>query len=152
MTRLRGSPHTYPLYALFILLAACAVVFSLLAPVVRGLLGDRATASALVVRMIIGLAASLLIGVIVGLTHHRKLRGVFLGLIIGAFLGPVLGALSMMPPSDAGWFFLVIVAASVAIVFVAAYIRLKSQAGALPDDHVPDDDAVGQSGRPHTLD
>ncbi len=141
MTGLRKSPNTFPLYALFILLAACAVFFRLLAPFVHRFLGDPETIGEVAARMIIGLVLTVLIGVGVGLCHYRRARGLFIGMVIGALVGPLLGALTMMSPQDAGWFLLIAVLMSCLMIAVATYIRMKSpaEAGEIPNDHSLDE-------------
>lgn len=94
--------RSYPLSALFVLVAACAVVFALLTPVVRSVAtGDvgvveAATASAG------GALCAMLIGAVIGLHHYRPLRGLGWGTLTGGIIGMLVGPVTLSPGTAFG--------------------------------------------------
>ena len=86
------SVHSgYPLSALFVLLAACAVVSALLAPVARALVAKVVTVEQVAVTSFVGLLLVGLVGGVIGLYHYRPLRGVGWGVLTGGIIGALIG-------------------------------------------------------------
>jgi len=91
--------RSFPLSALFILMAACSVVAALLAPLSRAVgsgkigIGTAAEASAG------GAVLVMLIGAVVGLYHHRPGRGLGWGILTGGAIGMVMGPVVLSPQS-----------------------------------------------------
>ena len=88
------SSAGYPLSALFLAVAAAAVVISLAAPVIGSLSTGQVGVVVTVVAWSVGLGClGAVLGGFLGLYHYRRLRGVgwgvLSGLVMGACLGPV---------------------------------------------------------------
>jgi len=89
--------HTYPLSALFVLMAACGVVTALLTPVVRGVVaGDVGLAETLGSSLGGALVIMVLSGVL-GLYHYRPVRGFLWGIITGGTIGMIVGPVVVAP-------------------------------------------------------
>ena len=91
--------RSFPLSALFILMAACAVVAALMAPLTRAMgegkigVADAAVASACGALMV------MLLGAVIGLYHHRPARGLGWGIVTGGGIGMVMGPVVLSPLS-----------------------------------------------------
>lgn len=93
------SPHSYPLSALFVLVAACAVIASLITPVVQSIADGTVGVSEAVGAGVTGTLVTLLLGAVVGLYHYRRLRGVLWGALTGALIGMIAGPVVVAPAS-----------------------------------------------------
>ncbi|MCA9121382.1 MAG: hypothetical protein H6822_07810 [Planctomycetaceae bacterium] len=90
----------YPLSALFVLVAACAVVSALLAPVVRAVIDKVLTLEQVAVASVSAAIMVAILGGVIGLYHYRPIRGAGWGLLTGGFIGLLVGPI-MLAPSEA---------------------------------------------------
>jgi hypothetical protein len=87
----------YPLSALFVLIAVCAILAAMLAPVLRAAVAGRFPPDDLAsVVMGSGIAIGLL-GVFIGLHHHRRRYGMGIGVATGAVMAALIGPLLLTP-------------------------------------------------------
>lgn len=122
----RTSSSGYPLITLFIVVAVCAFIIRLLTPLIDVVIGNREKISEIAFWMGLGLILTMILGAAVGLAHHRQPRGLLIGLSIGAVVGPVFGAMSLLPP-DSGELFLVIAFVGAGtIIVVGVVMRMKT--------------------------
>ncbi len=98
----RNVQSGYPLGALFVLLAACAVVSALLSPVAHAVVDGNIPLSQLVWSCLIGGIVLAMIGAVIGLYHYRPVRGFGWGVLTGGALGLLLGPLMLAPPESLG--------------------------------------------------
>ncbi|MEO8498834.1 MAG: hypothetical protein ABI614_27550 [Planctomycetota bacterium] len=98
----RSVQKGYPLSALFVLLAACAVVSALLAPVADAVVAKTLTVQQVGVASLIGAMLVGLIGGVVGLYHYRPLRGAGWGVLTGGISGVFIGPMMLAPPEATG--------------------------------------------------
>ena len=94
-----GSRHSFPLSALFMLVAACGVVAALITPVVRSVAEGGLGVSETLGASTLGCAVVTLLGGTVGLYHYHRLRGLLWGALTGAVIGCVVGPLVLAPAS-----------------------------------------------------
>ena len=118
-----GDRRSFPLSALFILMAACSIVAALMAPlsraIVAGTIGfsDAAFASAC------GGALVMMMGALVGLYHHRRARGLGWGLLTGGLIGMVMGPVVLSPVSAFPSLLTLSVGGAAALLVVSAMFR-----------------------------
>ncbi|HUG66689.1 MAG TPA: hypothetical protein VMM76_02990 [Pirellulaceae bacterium] len=98
----RSVQGGYPLSALFVLLAACAVVSALLTPVVHAVVGKVLTIEQVAGASVGGAMFVGLIGGVIGLYHYRPLRGVAWGILTGGIIGTVVGPIMLAPAEAIG--------------------------------------------------
>jgi peptidoglycan/LPS O-acetylase OafA/YrhL len=122
------SPATpgrgYPLSALFLLVTASGVVLAMVTPVFRG--PQEAGWTELLIASIAGGGLLSLVGLLLGLFHYSRWRGVLSGGLLGAVLGLLLGPLIFASPSSLPLVLLSSLGGAVVIVAVAAVARLTS--------------------------
>jgi hypothetical protein len=92
--------RSYPLSALFVLVAACAVVSALLAPAVRAVVNGDAGVVEAITSSVGGAFCAMAIGAVIGLYHHRQLRGLGWGTLTGGIIGMLVGPM-ILSPTDA---------------------------------------------------
>jgi MFS family permease len=88
----------YPLSALFVLLAACAVVSALLSPVVHAVVAKQLTLDQIIGASLTCAILVSILGAVVGLYHYRRSRGVGWGSLVGGLIGAVIGPVMLAPP------------------------------------------------------
>lgn len=121
--------HGYPLGALFLLVAACAVLTAIVAPVGRAVAADKVTLVELLVSLGIGVLSGLVLGLCVGAFHYRLFRGLWIGALTGGLLGLVAGPLAVVPAASVLEVFTAAAGGSVLLVVVAIALRLSSGKG-----------------------
>ena len=94
----RSVQTGYPLSALFVILAACAVVSALLTPVARAVVIGELTLAQVVGASIVAAILVAMIGGVIGLYHYRPLRGAGWGVLTGGVIGLLIGPLMLAPP------------------------------------------------------
>jgi len=97
MANLHPDRRSYPLSALFILMAACAVVAALLAPLSRAVGDGRIEFSDAAEASVCGAVLVMLLGAVVGLYHHRRWRGLGWGILTGGAIGMFMGPVVLSP-------------------------------------------------------
>jgi hypothetical protein len=141
---MNDTKHTvrrgYPLNTLFLLIAACAVVAGMVAPLVRGNLGRGIGVGEVVVSGIVGGILLAGIGALVGLFHYSRVNGASWGVLVGALLGAVFGPALFIPPKEFSLVLGTSIGGAVLVVAVAAAIRLTTDYGRTRE--VVDDDVV----------
>lgn len=122
----RNHPHkpAYTLGTLFLLIAACGVLFGLLSPLVRG--PDRAEPDELVIAAVAGGSLLALVGAILGLFQFARGRGVLWGICVGGALGVLYGPLILVPPEGFPSLLSTGFGGAVLIVALAAMVRWHS--------------------------
>jgi hypothetical protein len=115
----------YPLSALFVLLAACAVVSALLAPVARAVVTKDVTLDQVGITAFLGLILVGMIGGVIGLYHYRPLRGVGWGALTGGIIGLLIGPLMLAPPQAIGTLVTVSVGGSIVLLVTGAAFGIR---------------------------
>ena len=93
-----SSRRGYPLGALFVLVAAAAVLVAGIAPLFRlAVKGELASTGELVASVVVGICCGVIVGAMLGMLQFHKGQGVLLGIISGAAIGGVGGGLAMLP-------------------------------------------------------
>ena len=98
----RNIEQSYPLSALFLLLAACGVICALLTPVVRAVMAGQVGGEDTVLASFVGALLSICGGAIIGLYHYRPLRGLAWGILTGGVIGTIVGPVVLAPPESLG--------------------------------------------------
>lgn len=91
----RRLQRGYPLSSLFILVGFCAVLSSFCAPAVRQWLAGRLTSEELFTAAAMGGMILGATGAILGLSHHRRWRGLLMGTLVGGLLGCATGPVAV---------------------------------------------------------
>ena len=116
----------YPLSILFLLTGVCATVFTLIGLLVHQ---DRPLvdlAKEIIGSVIVWTVALMVLGLIIGLFHHARLRGALWGVLVGWFLGMCFGPLLFIPPKAFPLVLLTSVIGSAVLIACATVIRLNS--------------------------
>lgn len=98
----RVVKQSYPLSALFVLVAACAVICALLTPVARAVVTGRVGGEDTAIASVGGALLAMMVGAVVGLYHYRPLRGLAWGLLTGGVIGLLVGPIILAPPESLG--------------------------------------------------
>ncbi|MCU0874975.1 MAG: hypothetical protein MUE50_21805 [Pirellulaceae bacterium] len=114
----------YPLSALFLLVTASGVVLAMVTPVFRG--PQEAGWTELLIAAIAGGVALSLLGLVLGLFHYSRWRGVLSGMLLGGVLGLLLGPLIFASPASLPLVLLSALGGAIVIVGVGAVARLTS--------------------------
>jgi hypothetical protein len=121
--------HGYPLGALFLLVAACAVLTAIITPIGRAMANEKITVWELVGALLVGVIGGAKLGTIVGLFHYRILRGMGIGALTGAAIGLVAGPLMLLPAASIVEVFTASVGGSLLLLVVGVVLRLSSGKG-----------------------
>lgn len=116
----RSVQKGYPLSALFVLLAVCAVVSALLAPVANAIVTKELTVFYVAIASLIGAGVVGLLGGAVGLYHYRPLRGAGWGLLTGVIAGLFIGPLMLVPPEAVGPLITMSIGGSIVLLITGA--------------------------------
>jgi hypothetical protein len=116
----------YPLNTLFLLIAACAAVLAMLAPMVQGRAGPGVGGNELLGSALAGGMVLTVLGAIVGLFHYERFKGVLYGILVGAALGLVFGPVAFIPISDFPLVLATSIGGALLIVAVATVLRLST--------------------------
>jgi len=119
--------HGYPLSALFVLLAVCAVLAAMFAPVVRGVVEEKIPAGMFSASMPATAFLMAILGLIVGLHHHRRGLGAGLGVATGFVMGLLIGPLALCPPEGFPKLVVAAVGGSATLVLIGVIFRLTSR-------------------------
>lgn len=102
------------------LLAACAVVSALLAPVARAVVTKHATVEQVAFASFVGAILVAVIGAVIGLYHYRPLRGAGWGALTGGLLGLLIGPVILAPPEAIGTLVTVSIGGSIMLLVTGA--------------------------------
>ncbi len=116
----RNIRSGYPLSALFVLVAACAVVSALLTPVVRAVIAGSLTLEHVASASLGGAILVALVGGVIGLYHYRPLRGVGWGALTGGIIGLLIGPVTLAPPEAIGPLVTMSIGGSVVLLLTGA--------------------------------
>lgn len=116
----------YPLGALFVLTAASAILVAMVTPIGKALTEKNLTGFELLIACLLGGAAGMFFGVVIGLHQLRKVRGLFCGLGAGAVLGALAGAICMIPAEGSSATFYASLGGSAILIGVGAVLRFTS--------------------------
>lgn len=116
----RSVQTGYPLSALFVLLAACAVVSALLTPVVHAVVSKDLTIKQVTIASIVGAILVAIVGGVIGLYHYRPWRGVGWGLLTGGMIGTFIGPVALAPPEAIGQLVTVSIGGSIVLLITGA--------------------------------
>jgi len=112
----RTSGRGYPLSALLLLVTACAVITAVVAPILRG--PRQAGWGDLLGAAIVGAVSLGVLGLVLGLFHYSRWRGVLWGVLLGPLI--------FVPLASFPEVLLTAVGGALVIVGVAAVARLTS--------------------------
>ncbi len=131
----------YPLSALFVLMAACAVPMSMAAAAGRAISAGDIGGSEVTFAALGGCSVMTIAGAIVGLYHLRQGLGVTVGALAGAVIGSMVGPITMVPARDFPNLMLISLGGSAVMVGLAAWFRRQAalrEAPTLPEWFVDD--------------
>ena len=118
-----GDGHSFPLSALFILMAACSVVAALVAPLSRAIGDGKVGIGAAAEASACGAVLVMLMGAVIGLYHHRPARGLGWGILTGGGIGMVMGPVILSPQSAFPSLLTMSIGGAVALLVVGAMFR-----------------------------
>ncbi len=113
----------YPLGALFVLVAACAVLVAGVTPLVQMTQQGSIESMQFLFALAAGALGGMVIGVILGLMQFRMGLGVIMGTTIGLVLGTAAGGMSLLNSHQLITAALAMTAGSGLIVIVAVIMR-----------------------------
>ncbi len=116
----RSLQTGYPLSALFVLLAACAVVSALLAPVAQAVVAKELTIKQVAIASLVGAILVSLVGTVIGIYHYRPLRGALWGVLTGGLIGTFIGPVILAPPEATGQLVTVSIGGSIVLLITGA--------------------------------
>jgi hypothetical protein len=123
----------YPLSALFLLMAACAVPMSMAAAAARAMSEGEFGRGQLAGASFIGCAVVMLLGAIVGLHHVRPGLGVIVGGLAGGVVGSLSGPVALAPRRDLPSLLIVSLAGSLAIFLLSLWLHASAAARREPE-------------------
>jgi hypothetical protein len=92
--------HGYPLTALFVLIAVCAVFSAMLGPVIKWAVRGQIDWEVLLAVTAVSAGVMSALGIAVGLHHHRRAVGAGWGAATGCVAGLLIGPLVVLPIGD----------------------------------------------------
>jgi hypothetical protein len=90
-----NSHHGYPIGALFVLVAACAVLAAGVSPLVR--VEEGPSGVELIGAIGLGAGSGMFVGLLAGTFQFRRGLGLLLGMASGLVIGGVAGAMALVP-------------------------------------------------------
>jgi hypothetical protein len=116
----------YPLGALFVLVAVCAVLVAGATPLVRMVADGSVEASAFFAALAAGFLSGTTLGVLLGLFQFRLVMGLMMGAGAGAFIGMAAGVMALIPSHEILTAAAAMTAGSGLVVAVAVVMRRVS--------------------------
>lgn len=116
--------QSYPLSALFVLVAACAVVCTLLTPIVRAIVSGNVGGKETAIASVGGSLLAMLVGAVVGLYHYRPYRGLAWGILCGGVIGMIAGPVVLAPPESLDSLMTMSIAGAIVLVITGAAFGL----------------------------
>lgn len=123
MSESTGTRRSYPLSALFLLMAACAVVAAMVAPLARTIDEGKVEILAVAEASACGAGLVMLLGAVVGLYHHRRARGLGWGILTGGGIGMIMGPVVLSPQSAFPSLLTMSVGGAAGLLAVSAMLR-----------------------------
>jgi hypothetical protein len=97
MTESTRPANSYPLSALFVLIAICSILTAMINPVARAISADQTSILQTTLAAIAVACVGLTVGLAIGLYHHRRMRGALMGMSVGIAVGVISGLLMLSP-------------------------------------------------------
>ena len=113
----------YPLGALFVLVAASAVLVAGVTPLIRLTVQGKVEASSFLFALALGAGVGLNLGILIGLHRYRRAAGVLVGACVGTVIGGIGGLMALLPPGQVPAAAAAMVAGSGLVVGVALVMR-----------------------------
>ncbi len=113
----------YPLSSLFILIALFAVLAAHLSPLATAQQRKELSVTTVLTAPMVGAFVGACFGVIIGLYHYQRQRGVLLGLAMGVVMGAICGVILAISVSLGWQMVLTSMASAVVLLGVAAFAR-----------------------------
>ncbi|MDA1052552.1 MAG: hypothetical protein O3C40_19010 [Planctomycetota bacterium] len=123
----RSVQTGYPLSALFVLLAVCAVVSALLTPVAHAVVAKDLTGEQIATASFIGAMIVGLIGGVIGLYHYRPLRGASWGVLTGGIIGTLIGPVMLAPAESIGSLVIMSIGGSIVLLITGAAFGFRAK-------------------------
>ena len=126
----------YPLGALFLLVAACAVILALVALLMQEPKRLDDLIAPILISALTGAVVVMMLGMVVGLFHFSRPSGVAWGTLVGGLLGIFFGPIMFISASAFPYVLLTSVAGAVLVIGTATAIRLmtgRSVGASAPD-------------------
>lgn len=119
--------RSYPLGALFVLVAFCGVLAALAAPLARAISSGVVSAEDVALAILIGAPITAVIGAIVGAHQLRWIIGGLMGFGIGALVGAVCTPLTLIPARGFPGLLFASIGGSLVMLACVAAIRWGSE-------------------------
>jgi hypothetical protein len=116
-------PRGYPLGALFVIVAASAVLVAGVAPLARTIFHDGADPARILLTALAAAAWGMIVGLLVGLISHRSALASGLGALSGTFIGAAAGMVSLLPVRELAPAAAAMTAGSALIIGIALVMR-----------------------------
>ncbi len=117
----------YPLSALFLLIAACAIPIAMSTAAGRAMAPGNSGPSRLLLASLWGSTATMLLGTALGLHHYRPGLGIIAGGMAGAIVGSMAGPMVLASKEDFPTMIALAGGGSVVLVIGAAWIHASTQ-------------------------
>jgi len=124
MDPVKKNNQSYPLSALFLLVAACAVVCALLTPLGRAMVSGHVGGDDTAIASVCGAFLSMMLGALIGLYHYRPFRGLAWGLLTGGVIGMFVGPVILAPPESMSSLLAISLGGAIVLVLTGAFFRL----------------------------
>lgn len=115
----------YPLGALFVVVAASAVLVAGITPMIRVAAQGKVDTDQFVAALGIGTLVGLVLGLLVGAHQFRRASGVAWGAVVGPVVGAIGGLMALLPADQVATAAAAMVAGSGLVVGVALLMRRK---------------------------
>lgn len=124
----RPAPRRgFPLLALFVLTAICAVLIGLVRPALQFAAEDAASLKKTLAAAGLGMIALGILGAIIGAFDERRATGVLLGILTGSALGILVGPIAIVPADRLPSLIGASIGGSVVILILAALARFGAR-------------------------
>lgn len=118
-------PGGFPLGALFVLTAVCAVIASHLLPVYETLRTGKINPPQVLLTSFVGGVVTMILGGVLGIMQPRPGRGAVIGVVIGFFVGAILLPAALLPADGVTDYWVVSLSGSFLIVITGAIFRAR---------------------------
>lgn len=119
-------PRGYPLGALFLLVAVCAVILALVTLLMQEPKRLDDLAGPILASAAVGFFVVMLLGILVGQFHFSRLRGMAWGAVVGGLLGLSFGPILFISASAFPYVLLTSLIGAILVIGTATVIRLST--------------------------
>lgn len=123
----QSAGRSYPLGALFVLVAVCGVVAALAAPLARAIQKGDVGLLHVVLAMAAGATAAGILGAIVGALQRNWVLGGAIGLGVGVVVGAAAGPLALIPTAAFPALLVASIGGSIVMIGIGALVRWGSR-------------------------